>query len=240
MAFIHDDHAIGIESFVEFALFIKRAYHGDVDNSGQSVPAALQCSNYTSSLFDASRFGPVFRHFLINLQKPVQFFLPLGNEIRAFQKDKCIHPPPGNQIAAYYGFPKGGSRAEHTGIPGKQTLRRRLLLLSQLSSKGNTDWPSLFPVILHITGNSRLLTLFRKHFKKAARDFYIAIRILSQVNRAEIVVIGIAQTFVFVKNRIVKGSKRADLILQSGLQIQRVYIDSVRKNNMKLSRHIKP
>ena len=240
MTFIHDDHAVGIESFVEFALFIKGADHGDVDDSGQSVPAAFQCSNYTAPLFDAPRFGPVFRRFLIDLQKPVQLFRPLGNKIRAFQKDECIHPPPGNQIAAYHGFPKSSSSAENTGIPGKQALRRRLLLLSQLSLEGNADGPPLFSVILHITGNSRLLTFFRKYFKKAARDFYIAVCILSQINRAEIVVIGIAQTFVFVKNRIVKGGKRADLILQSGLQIQRVHIDSVRKNNMKLSRHIKP
>ena len=200
----------------------------------------LTARDTLTDLFDAPRFGPVFRRFLIDLQKPVQLFLPLGNEIRAFQKDECIHPPPGNQIAAYHGFPKSSSSAENTGIPGKQALRRRLLLLSQLSLEGNADGPPLFSVILHITGNSRLLTFFRKYFKKAARDFYIAVCILSQINRAEIVVIGIAQTFVFVKNRIVKGGKRADLILQARLQIQRVHIDSVRKNNMKLSRHIKP
>ena len=94
-------------------------------------------------------------YFLIDLQKPVPFFLPLGNEIRAFQKDKRVSPPPGNQIAAYHGFPKSSSRAEHTGISGQQALRRRLLLLSQLSLEGNADRPPLFSMILHITSHSR-------------------------------------------------------------------------------------
>ena len=67
MAFVHDDHAVGIEPFMKFALFIKGADHGDVNDSRQSIPAALQSSNDTVPLFDASGFGAVFRRVLVNL-----------------------------------------------------------------------------------------------------------------------------------------------------------------------------
>ena len=85
-------------------------------------------------------------------------------------------------------------------------------------------------MILNVINDPCLLTFLSERFQKSAGNFDIALRILSQINRAEIVVIGIAQTFVFVKNRIVKGGERTDLILQTGLQVQRVHIDAVPKN----------
>ena len=111
MALIHNDHSIGIDSFIEFSFAVHGANHGYINNTRESILVSMQDADHTVSSFLTPCFRFIKRRFLIYGQKLIQFFHPLFQQIFTLKQNERIHFFLRYKITAHHRFTKCGSRA---------------------------------------------------------------------------------------------------------------------------------
>ena len=143
---VNDYHPVVFDEVRRAAFAIQRLNHRDIHQPGAPVlrPGILP---YRALLLLPAAFCSPVWNLVSYFKEPVQFRLPLVEQVLAVHQHQSAHRTSGNQVCANDRLPRSGCSGQHTLLVLEHSLRCLALVRRQFPTESDIERSPVFAII---------------------------------------------------------------------------------------------